>query len=114
MKPNTFKTGALAVVMMGLAARVLSGTAVAQGIDPGELVSDLHAIFGEHHDRAVHATDIDAVVVEIWRYHRDCPLHLRFHSGQVAHGPIGLLNTYAEVLQRHAEFCWSACRPLRN
>ena len=30
MKPNTFKTGALAVVLMGLAAHVLSGTAVAQ------------------------------------------------------------------------------------
>jgi catalase len=55
MKPNTFKTGALAVVLLGLAAHVLSGTAVAQGIDPGELVRDLHAIFGEHHDRAVHA-----------------------------------------------------------
>src|SRR4051794_15645345 len=55
MKPNAFKTGALAVVLLGLAARVVSGTAVAQDIEPGELVRDLHAIFGEHHDRAVHA-----------------------------------------------------------
>jgi catalase len=31
---------------------------MAQGIDPAELVRDLHAIFGEHHARAVHSKGV--------------------------------------------------------
>ncbi len=55
MKPRSPKTCTLAVVLFGLDALVSSGTGMAQGIDPAELVRDLHAIFGEHHARAVHA-----------------------------------------------------------
>jgi len=55
MKPRTFKTCALAIVLVGLDAIVVSGTSIAQGVDPAELVRDLHAIFGEHHARAAHA-----------------------------------------------------------
>ena len=58
MKPRTFKTCALAIVLLGLDALVVSGTSVAQGVDPAELVKDLHAIFGDHHARAAHAKGI--------------------------------------------------------
>src|SRR5262245_42413769 len=58
MKSRTLKAGTLAVVLLGLSAPVLSGTAGAQGIDPAELVRDIHAIFGEHHARAVHAKGV--------------------------------------------------------
>jgi catalase len=36
----------------------LSGRSAAQDVDPAELVKDIHAIFGEHHDRAVHAKGV--------------------------------------------------------
>ena len=55
MKPRSSKTCTFAVVLLGLDALVSSGRGMAQGIDPAELVRDLHAIFGEHHARAVHA-----------------------------------------------------------
>jgi catalase len=58
MKPRTFETCALAIVLLGLDALVVSGSSVAQGIDPAELVKDIHAIFGEHHARAVHAKGV--------------------------------------------------------
>jgi catalase len=58
MKPTNLKTCALAVMLLGLDAPVLGGTGVAQGIDPAELVRDIHAIFGEHHARAVHTKGV--------------------------------------------------------
>ena len=58
MKPRTLKTCTLGIVLLGLDALVLGGTAVAQGVDPAELVRDIHAIFGEHHARAVHAKGV--------------------------------------------------------
>ena len=33
-------------------------TSMAQDVDPAELVRDIHAIFGEHHERAVHAKGV--------------------------------------------------------
>jgi catalase len=57
MKPMILKTCAL-VMLLGLDALVSSGSGVAQGTDPAELVRDLHAIFGEHHARAVHAKGV--------------------------------------------------------
>lgn len=58
MKLSTLRTCTFAVMLLGLDAPVLSGTAVAQGIDPAELVKDIHAIFGEHHARAVHSKGV--------------------------------------------------------
>ncbi|MGA7163718.1 MAG: hypothetical protein WBX37_07185, partial [Pseudolabrys sp.] len=58
MKPRTFKTCTLAVMLFSLEASVLSRTAVAQAVDPAELVRDIHAIFGEHRARAVHAKGV--------------------------------------------------------
>jgi catalase len=45
-------------MLFALDAPVLSGTGVAQGVDPAELVRDIHAIFGDHHARAVHAKGV--------------------------------------------------------
>src|SRR6185295_11949583 len=39
-------------------ALAFSGTSAAQDVDPAELVKDIHAIFGEHHERAVHAKGV--------------------------------------------------------
>lgn len=58
MKPTILKTCALAVMLLGLETLALSATGVAQGADPAELVSDIHAIFGQHHARAVHAKGV--------------------------------------------------------
>jgi catalase len=58
MKLSTLKTCTLAVMLLGLDASVLSGTGLAQGVDPAELVRDIHAIFGEHHARAVHSKGV--------------------------------------------------------
>ena len=58
MKPRVPKSCALAAMLLGLDALVLSGTGGAQVVDPAELVRDIHAIFGEHHDRAVHAKGV--------------------------------------------------------
>jgi len=65
MKLSTLKTCTLAVMLLGLDAPVLSGTGVAQGVDPAELVRDIHAIFGEHHARAVHSKGV--VLNATWR-----------------------------------------------
>src|SRR4051812_17405565 len=40
------------------AAMLLPGALMAQEVDPAELVKDIHAIFGEHHARAVHAKGV--------------------------------------------------------
>ncbi|HWK63588.1 MAG TPA: catalase family peroxidase [Rhizobiaceae bacterium] len=45
--------GALVFSASGLSER-----AVAQDVDPAELVKDIHAIFGDHHARAVHAKGV--------------------------------------------------------
>jgi catalase len=45
-------------MLLGLDALVLSESGVAQGADPAELVKDIHAIFGQHHARAVHAKGV--------------------------------------------------------
>jgi catalase len=58
MKPGTLKTWALATMLVGLDGLVAGGTGAAQGVDPAELVKDLHAIFGDHHARAAHAKGI--------------------------------------------------------
>jgi catalase len=43
---------------MAFAAFGLSDRSAAQEVDPAELVKDIHAIFGEHHARAVHAKGV--------------------------------------------------------
>jgi catalase len=43
---------------MAFSALGLGGRSAAQDVDPAELVKDIHAIFGEHHARAVHAKGI--------------------------------------------------------
>ena len=58
MKKGTVKTCVLALVVFGLDVPLLGGIVVAQSGDPAELVKDIHAIFGEHHDRAVHAKGV--------------------------------------------------------
>jgi catalase len=58
MKPRNLKTCALAIVLLGLDAAVSGDMGMAQGIDPAELVRDIHAIFGEHHARAVHTKGV--------------------------------------------------------
>ncbi|MDW6020397.1 catalase family peroxidase [Mesorhizobium sp. BAC0120] len=50
--------GACAVGAMVLGTFGLSDRSVAQDVDPAELVKDIHAIFGEHHARAVHAKGV--------------------------------------------------------
>jgi catalase len=56
--PRMLKTCALAVMLLGLDVFALNGRAVAQDADPAELVKDIHAIFGDHHARAVHAKGV--------------------------------------------------------
>jgi len=48
----------LAATLLGFDALVFCGTSTAQDVDPAELVKDIHAIFGEHHERAVHAKGV--------------------------------------------------------
>jgi len=45
-------------MLLGFDATILSGSGLAQGADPAELVKDLHALFGDHHARAVHAKGV--------------------------------------------------------
>jgi catalase len=45
-------------IPIALAIALHSHQSFAQDVDPAELVKDLHAIFGEHHARAVHAKGI--------------------------------------------------------
>ena len=58
MKPRMSRTSALVVLLLAVDALVLNGRAAAQEVDPAELVRDIHAIFGEHHARAVHAKGV--------------------------------------------------------
>jgi catalase len=58
MKRRNLKTCALAIMLLGLDAAVSGDIGMAQGIDPAELVRDIHAIFGEHHARAVHTKGV--------------------------------------------------------
>src|SRR3954452_11004417 len=51
---HTFFVGAI----VALSPLWLSDKSAAQDVDPGELVKDIHAIFGEHHERAVHAKGV--------------------------------------------------------
>ena len=50
--------GACALGAMVLGSFGLSDRSAAQDVDPAELVKDIHAIFGEHHARAVHAKGV--------------------------------------------------------
>jgi catalase len=58
--PLMEKVRVLGVVLgtIVLGAFGLSDRSAAQDVDPAELVNDIHAIFGEHHERAVHAKGI--------------------------------------------------------
>src|SRR4029453_11395145 len=53
-----FATCSVAATIMAFSALGLGGRSAAQDVDPAELVKDIHAIFGEHHARAVHAKGI--------------------------------------------------------
>jgi catalase len=56
------KSRLLATCLVGsivvLSPLCLIGKTAAQDVDPAELVKDIHAIFGEHHERAVHAKGV--------------------------------------------------------
>jgi catalase len=43
---------------LGLEVPLVGGTSLAQSVDPAELVKDIHAIFGQHHARAVHTKGV--------------------------------------------------------
>lgn len=58
MKSRIVNVCALAGMLSAFAAPVLSSRGIAQDDDPAELVQDIHAIFGEHHARAVHAKGV--------------------------------------------------------
>ena len=58
MKRKMRSTYWLAAALLGLDALVFCGPSAAQDVDPAELVKDIHAIFGDHHDRAVHAKGV--------------------------------------------------------
>jgi catalase len=44
--------------VLALSPLSLTSRSAAQDVDPAELVKDIHAIFGEHHERAVHAKGV--------------------------------------------------------
>ena len=48
----------LAAAFFGFDALAVNWKVAAQDVDPAELVKDIHAIFGEHHARAVHAKGV--------------------------------------------------------
>lgn len=56
--PRILRAYCLAGIFLGLDAIAFSGRSAAQEADPAELVKDIHAIFGEHHERAVHAKGV--------------------------------------------------------
>jgi catalase len=58
MKPRMLRICGLSVMLLSLDALALNGGSAAQEVDPAELVKDIHAIFGEHHARAVHAKGV--------------------------------------------------------
>lgn len=58
MMPRMLGIYGLAVMLSGLDLLALNGRSAAQEVDPAELVRDIHAIFGDHHARAVHAKGV--------------------------------------------------------
>jgi catalase len=56
IKVKVLATVAATVMIYGVLG--LGGRSAAQDVDPAELVKDIHAIFGEHHARAVHAKGV--------------------------------------------------------
>jgi catalase len=58
IKVKVFATCSVAATIMALSALGLAGRSAAQDVDSAELVKDIHAIFGEHHARAVHAKGV--------------------------------------------------------
>jgi len=58
VKQKMLGTYWVAAILLGLDALVFCGSSAAQDVDPAELVKDIHAIFGEHHERAVHAKGV--------------------------------------------------------
>lgn len=58
MAPRILTAYCLTGIFLGLDVLTLHGMGWAQEVDPAELVRDIHAIFGEHHERAVHAKGV--------------------------------------------------------
>ena len=56
--PRTVTLKIAAFALSALAPLATSGPSAAQDVDPAELVQDIHAIFGDHHQRAVHAKGV--------------------------------------------------------
>jgi catalase len=56
LRVKVFGACALGALVLGVFG--LSDRSAAQDVDPAELVKDIHAIFGEHHARAVHAKGV--------------------------------------------------------
>ena len=54
-RQKVLRTCALTAILLASSSLVFSGSGVAQDVDPADLVKDIHAIFGDHHARAVHA-----------------------------------------------------------
>ena len=57
-RQKMLKDCALAAILLAATALSLSARGFAQDVDPADLVKDIHAIFGDHHARAVHAKGI--------------------------------------------------------
>jgi len=57
-RQKLLKDRVLAVILLAATPLSLSGKSFAQDVDPADLVKDIHAIFGDHHARAVHAKGI--------------------------------------------------------
>ena len=58
MRNNIVATSLLALLAVSFEPFALPIGSAAQDVDPAELVKDIHAIFGEHHERAVHAKGV--------------------------------------------------------
>ena len=58
MRNNIVATSLLALLAVKVEPFALPIGSAAQDVDPAELVKDIHAIFGEHHERAVHAKGV--------------------------------------------------------
>lgn len=58
MTPRILTIYSITGTFLALDALTLNGRGWAQEVDPAELVKDIHAIFGDHHERAVHAKGV--------------------------------------------------------
>ncbi len=58
VRNNIVATSLLALLAVSFEPFALPIGSAAQDVDPAELVKDIHAIFGEHHERAVHAKGV--------------------------------------------------------